>query len=103
MGLSIAEYNALTPLELRAELEACRKIEEAGRTRLDFQNKLFDAHCATIEMLIHNAHYKRSARIVEFKLIEEKQKTISMEVMNFNVRMLALAQANLRKKGKLWD
>lgn len=102
MGLGIAEYNALTPLELRAELEACAEIKDAERDRFKFQNRLIDNHFAILETLVYNAHFKNPAKVSDFKLIEEKKAVISAEVLNFDIAMRAQAQENLRKKGKIW-
>ena len=104
LGLSISEYNALTPRELKAELAAAAEIEKRKSAERELKLKLFDTHLATLEMLTYNANFKGGLKISNFeilkKTINDEKPKISEEVLAFDAKLRAKAQAKFRQKLK---
>lgn len=102
MGLSISEFGALTPREIEIELEAVREKAREEASEEEFRLRLFDAHMATLEMLVHNANFKRALKVSDFKLLRDKKRVnVSEETLAFDARIRAEAQAKLREKQKM--
>lgn len=102
MGLSVSEFGALTPREIDIELEVARERERERVKDEEFKLRFLDAHLATLEMLIHNANFKRAARVADYRLLKDKSKrNLSEEVLAFDARLRAKAQAKFRKKQKM--
>ena len=102
LGLSIAEYNALTPREVEIELKACRELEDIRREETKYLARLIDEHLAYLECLFFNRYGKRAYDVDEFVLTrKKKQQQVSPELVAFNIKIRARAQERLRKKGRL--
>lgn len=102
MGLSVSEFGALTPREIEIELEVAREKAREDAAEEEFKIRLFDAHMATLEMLVHNANFKRALKISDFKFLRDKKRAnVSEEVLAFDARIRAEAQAKLREKQKM--
>ncbi len=102
MGLSISEFGALTPREIEIELEAAREKAREDAAEEEFRLRLFDAHMATLEMLVHNANFKRALKVSDFKLLRDRKRAnVSEEVIAFDARISAEAQAKVREKQKM--
>lgn len=102
MGLSVSEFGALTPREIEIEVEVAREKSRAEAAEEEFKVRLFDAHMATLEMLVHNANFKRALKVSDFKLLRDKKRAnVSEEVIAFDAKIRAEAQASLREKQKM--
>lgn len=102
MGLGVSEFGALTPREIDIELEVFRERERDRAQEEEFKIRLFDAHMATLEMLVHNANFKRALKVSDFKLLQDRKRAnVSEEVLAFDARIRAEAQAKLREKKKM--
>lgn len=108
LGLSVAEFDALTPFELDCEIEAyCQRIEDEQRAKsayFDNISTLLDLHLARIAMLVNGVgkvEYK-DTKFDDFILIkkpEPKQKTISKKAIDFDARTTAAAIQLLKEQG----
>ena len=100
--MSVSEFGALTPREIDIELEVFRERERDRAQEEEFKIRLFDAHMATLEMLVHNANFKRALKVSDFKLLRDKKRAnVSEETLAFDARLRAEAQAKLREKKKM--
>lgn len=98
LGLSLAEFGALTPREIEIELETAAEIRRRQEAGEDFRLRLFDAHMAALEMLVHNANYRRPLKTEDFKLLRDTKPKLSPEVVAFDAKLRAEAQERLRRK-----
>ena len=98
--MSVSEFGALTPREI--ELEVAREKAREDAAEEEFKIRLFDAHMATLEMLVHNANFKRALKVSDFKLLRDRKRAnVSEEVIAFDARISAEAQAKVREKQKM--
>lgn len=101
LGLSIAEYNALTPREIEIELKACRELEDIRREETNYLARLIDTHFAVLECLYYNTKCRRPRRVDDFALIRQHKQQLSTDLVAFDAQIRARAQERLRKKGRL--
>lgn len=100
--MSVSEFGALTPREIEIELEVAREKAREDAAEEEFKIRLFDAHMATLEMLVHNANFKRALKVSDFKLLRDRKRAnVSEEVIAFDARISAEAQAKVREKQKM--
>lgn len=64
LGLSIAEYEALTPFEVACELKAA----EILRKFKDLRFQILDEHLARLEILANGYQFKDLKRVEDFRL-----------------------------------
>ena len=98
LGLSLGEFGALTPREIEIELEIAAEIRRRQEAGEDFRLRLFDAHMAALEMLVHNANYRRPLKTEDFKLLRDTKPKLSPEVVAFDAKLRAEAQERVRRK-----
>ena len=101
LGLSLEEFGALTPREIEIELETAAEIRKARDAEENFRLRLFDAHMAALEMLVHNANYRRPLKTEDFKLLQETKPKLSPEVVALDAKLRAEAQERIRKKRRV--
>ena len=100
LGLSLEEFGALTPREIEIELETAAEIRKARDAEENFRLRLFDAHMAALEMLVHNANYRRPLKTENFRLLRDAKPKLSPEVAAFDAKLRAEAQERVRFKRK---
>lgn len=96
--MSYAEFNALTPRELQAELKAATKRDERENAREDRLLKLLDMHFATAHTIAHNAHFRRSAQFDDYRLLSEAKQHFTPQQLAIDAKLRADAQARIRAK-----
>ena len=99
LGISISEFESLTPHEIDMELIVAEKIKE--KKFFDFILKLVDSHFATLECIIYNSNYKYPAKIEDFKLLRDKIKKFAPVIMALDAKLKAAAQERIKKKGSI--
>lgn len=101
MGLSISEFDRLTPAETQAELDEARERERererARQSEKKFLAELIDEHLATLEMIVYNANYRHTLKLTDFKRIADPKKKMSAELLAFDARLRAKAQAKFKR------
>lgn len=80
------------------ELEQWAKNERAKEKECEFESKLFDAHMATLEMLVHNANFRRPLKVADFKLIGEQKAVFPASMLAIDAKLRAQAQERIRAK-----
>ncbi len=105
MGISISEFDALTPQEAALELEEASRRRKSDSENFDLLLRLLDGHLATIEMLLNNAHFKRALKVSDFKMIEdERNAPLPAHVLAIDAKLRAEAQERIRRKrGSNWQ
>jgi len=114
LGLSIAEFDALTPFEVQCELEAAQNIElEKWREKIalrDSLSELLDIHLARIAMLLNGAgkmEYKDATfesflllqKNLEQKDEQKKPQKMTKKALEFDAKITAMAIEILKRKG----
>ena len=83
LGLSPAEYNALTPLQIQCELEVADCIERKRNQIVE----LIDEHFARLEFLANGFYFPDLKSIEDFKILKTKKtKKISNRQKKINDR-----------------
>lgn len=83
LGLSPAEYNALTPLQIQCELEVANELE----IRRNQIVELIDEHFARLEFLANGFYFPDLKSIEDFRILKrEKTKRISNRQKKINDR-----------------
>ena len=98
MGLSIAEFNALTPSEMNAELEAAAELEKRRLDEREHFMRFLDAHLALAHAIAHNAHFKRRVKVDDYKIMSEKKQALTQEQMAIDAKLRAEARARIAQK-----
>lgn len=73
LGLSPAEYNALTPSEISAELEAAKILER----RRDSFIEMLDEHFARLELLLNGYTFPDAKNTEDFRILKRRTSTPS--------------------------
>ena len=68
LGLSIAEYEALTPFEVACELKAAEILRKFGDLRL----QILDEHLARLEILANGYQCKGMGKVEDFRLVSRE-------------------------------
>ena len=97
MGLSVSEFDRLTPAETQAELDEARERERVKQSEKKFLAELIDEHLATLEMIVYNANYRHTLKLTDFKRIADPKKKMSAELLAFDARLRAKAQAKFKR------
>lgn len=92
LGLSVAEYNSLTPFEIKCELEALKEIESERKTLL----KLIDEHLSRIEILLNGFNFPSVKTIDDLRMLKTVKK-ISSATRRRNEKKNFEMNAKLRK------
>ena len=102
LGLSLTEFNALTPHEISIELSVARDILQRKLDREELLLQLIDQHMSSLETIIYNSNYKNSSKISDFRLLKDvDEKKVSKEVLAFDAHIRAQVCEKLRKEGRL--
>lgn len=100
LGLTLSEFERLTPREIDIELEVSEEIRRRRDGEADFLLRLLDAHMSTLETITYNASYKRPMKVEDFKLLREKKKEFPPELVALDAKLRAQAQERIRQKRK---
>lgn len=105
LGLSVSEYNALTPFEIACELEA-QRILGSDNERLFNALKLLDLHLSTIEILLNGFKFPNAKTLADFRLLkDERQKKPSKKTIEKRISevsaVLKLADEFLKKRDEI--
>lgn len=81
LGLQPSEYNALTPFEIKCELEALKIIENERKNVF----KLIDEHLARIELLLNGFTFPSIKNIEDLRILKTAKKiSAAMETGNLD-------------------
>ena len=69
LGLTKTEYDALTPFEIKCELEALKFIEQEKNNMLE----ILDEHFARIEILLNGYNFSELNSISDFRIFKPKK------------------------------
>lgn len=102
LGLSPAEYNALTPSEISAELEAAKILE---RRRESFF-EMFDEHLARLELLANGYTFPDAKSTEDFRILkrrtpapsEKQRKANTIKNIKMAIKMRALVDKIRRER-----
>lgn len=100
LGLTLSDFDRMTPAEIEAELEIACKREDAERAERETLLRLIDTHFATMETLFYNANFRHSAKLADFKLLKDPARNISAGVLAFDAKLRARSQAKFNKGKK---
>jgi hypothetical protein len=92
------EYDSLTPAELEIELEEATRREQRENDKENRLLKFLDIHFALQHTITHNANFKRSAKVSDYRIIEESQPTFSPEILAIDAKLRADAQKRVEQK-----
>lgn len=92
------EYDSLTPAELEIELEEATRRENRENERENRLLKFLDIHFALQHTITHNANFKRSAKVSDYKIIEESKPAFSPEILAIDAKLRAEAQRRVDEK-----
>lgn len=100
LGLTLSDFERLTPAEIEIELEYARLRDDAETKERETLLRLIDTHLATMETLFYNAHFRTPAKVADFKLLKDPARNISAGVLALDAKLRARAQAKFNKKGE---
>ena len=100
LGLSLSEFERLTPAEIEAETKVAEERRESERGERELLARIIDTHFATVELLLHNANFKHPAKLSDFKLLRDPKRDISPQLLAFDAKLRAESQARLASKEK---
>ena len=93
--MSRADFDALTPRELKAELKAADRRDAITRERFDALIKLLDSHFALAHTLVHNANFKRRAKPEDYKLLAEPRAKPTNRQLAIDAKLRAQARERI--------
>ena len=88
----------MTPLELEYELQEAEHRESRENQRYESLLKLLDTHFALSHTITHNANFKRSAQVSDYKLMQEQKQKISTQAISLDAKLKADAIARINKR-----